>query len=94
MTGGSSGTIQLQITRNNPTTLAVTYDVATNVTYGCSDSDFKDALSKFDGFSSFSISVIRKIYDSSNNIIATLTGAAKVDYEVSFKLLRPTSYQT
>ena len=94
MVGGSSGIIQLQIIRTNPTTFAITYDVAVNITYGCTDTDFQSALSNFDGVNPYVISVVRKIYDGSNNIITTLTGAAKVDYVVSFQLVRASSYQT
>ena len=72
----------------------VKYDVKINVTYGCSAADFQSALNNFDGFRPFQISVVRNIYDGSNNSLSSLTGAARVDYVVSFYVLRAATYST
>jgi hypothetical protein len=93
MVGGSSGLIQLSITQINPTTHAVTYSQAANVSYGCSAGTFQNALNQFNTFSSYQISVVQNIYDSNNSTLSNLTGAAQIDYVVSINLLRPTSAQ-
>jgi hypothetical protein len=80
MVGGSNGTIQLQL---NGTSV--------NVTYGCTDVAFASALNSFRSFNVYGISVVRNIYDNSSRIINTTTGASKIDYVVSIRLLRPTS---
>jgi hypothetical protein len=37
------------------------------------------------------LSVVRNIYDSTNNILPNITGAARIDYVTSVQLLRPAS---
>jgi hypothetical protein len=88
-----AGTIELHIARSDPTTLQIVYDQRVNVTYGCSENQFLSAIKQFDGYSSYSPSVVRTIYDGSNNLINTTTGAARIDYLVSIYQLRPTSIQ-
>lgn len=91
MIGATQGTIQLDITRVNAD---FSRDIQKqNVTYGCSASDFQWALNRFDGFSSFVISVTRNIYDGSNNTLPNTTGALRVDYVVEIYKLRDTKYQ-
>ena len=80
MVGGSNGTIQLQL---NGTSV--------NVTYGCNDSAFANALNSFASFNQYGISVVRNIYDNNSKIISTTIGASKIDYVVSIRLLRPPS---
>lgn len=87
-----TGKIQLRIYRIN-NNLEVTYDKKVNVTYGCSSSTFYNALRNFDGYKNYQPSVVRKIYDETGNIITDIGLAAKIDYEVSINLLRPTSRQ-
>lgn len=78
MNGGTNGTFTLQVFRKDASTGKTTYDVSVNVTYGCSASTFASALNSFDLFSSYAISVNRIIYDASNAILSTTTGAAKI----------------
>ena len=85
------GDIQLEVYRQDPSTFKVTYQKQVNVTYGCSDSTFKSALKNFDGFYSYEISVVRAIYDANNVTLSNTTGAARIDYTVSFYLLRSAS---
>lgn len=87
LTGGSTGSINLKIVRVGSTG-KVTYNVNKTIVYGCSDTDFKNALNSFDSFSSFRISVTRFIYDGSGNEINTTVGASSIVYQVSFLLLR------
>lgn len=87
LTGGSSGSINLKLARVNAAG-KITYNVNKTILYGCSDTDFKNALNGFDTFSSFSISVTRYIYDGSGNVISTTVGASSIVYQVSFLLLR------
>lgn len=54
MSGGSSGTFNLRIYRP-PVGTTPAYDVNVDVDYGCSASDFKDALNNFDYFSPYVI---------------------------------------
>jgi len=86
MTGGSSGTIQLGLTRYSGYT--VIYGVSVNITYGCTASTFQSALNQFDIYSAYAISVVRNIYDASRNILANTTSAASIDYVVSIYKLR------
>ena len=87
LTGGSTGSINLKIARVN-TAGKITYNVNKTIAYGCSDTDFKNALNSFDTFSSFRISVTRFIYDGSGSEINTTVGASSIVYQVSFLLLR------
>jgi len=80
MVGGSNGSIQLQLGGTTAT-----------VAYGCTDAAFASALNSFRSFSQYGISVVRNIYDSNRRIINTTTGASKIDYVVSIRLLRPNS---
>lgn len=86
MVGGSTGLINLKIVRTSGG--IITYNATTNVTYGCTASDFQSALNNFDSFSNYQISVTREIYDANDNIINTTVGAATIIYTVSFYLLR------
>jgi hypothetical protein len=90
MVGGSGGSINLKVVRPS---LSPPYSVNTTVAYGCSAQSFQSALSSFNSFSSYGMSVERNIYDSNNNIINTTASASKIDYVVSFYLLRPAAYQ-
>lgn len=64
-----------------------------NVTYGCSADDFQSALTSFDVYRNYVVSVTRNIYDSSNNILPNTTGAARIDYIAEILLLRRASHQ-
>ena len=85
------GDIQLEVYRQDPSTFEVTYEKKVNVTYGCSDLTFKSTLQQFDGFKNYEISVVRTIYDASNATLSNTAGAARIDYTVSFYLLRSSS---
>lgn len=89
MSGATNGTFNLRVYRTDTSTGAVTYDANADVTYGCSDVDFAKALNTFDIFSPYSISVVRTIYDASNNVISTVAGASSIKYVVSVLLIRP-----
>lgn len=86
MLGGSTGTINLKIVRTSGG--KVSYNVNTTINYGCTAEDFQSALNRFDSFSKYQISVDRFIYDSSDTILNTTVGAARIVYVVSFYLLR------
>jgi hypothetical protein len=92
--GGSTGTIELGVYRQDSTTFAVTYNKKVNVTYGCTASTFLAALNQFDGYSSYQVSVVRTIYDSNNAVINTTASAARIDYTAKIYLLRPAALQT
>ena len=80
MVGGSNGTIQLQLS-----------GTSVNVTYGCTDGAFANALNSFASFKPYGITVVRNIYDNTSKLLNTTTGATKIDYVVSIKWLRPNS---
>jgi hypothetical protein len=48
MSGGSTGSFNIRIYRPPPQGSTVGYDVNTDVAYGCTASEFADALKKFD----------------------------------------------
>ena len=89
-----SGTLQLGVVRQNPSTFKITYEHYVNVTYGCTAAQFKSALESFDGYKNKVLTVTRAIYDSSNNTLPDTTGAARIDYTVSIYLLRSASLQS
>lgn len=92
VTGGTTGTIELHVIRMDGR--EVDYEKKVNFTYGATASQFQNAIDDFDGYSSgYGLTTVRTIYDSSNNVITTLTGAAKIEYEVSIYKLRSTSLQ-
>ena len=62
-----------------------------NVTYGCTDGAFANALNSFASFKPYGITVVRNIYDNTSKLLNTTTGATKIDYVVSIKWLRPNS---
>ena len=82
MQGGNSGSFNIRIYRP-PTSTAAQYDVNADVAYGCTASEFADALNKFDIFGPYSISVTRTIYNANNVVLSNTTGAAKIVYTVS-----------
>ena len=86
-----TGIIQLGLVRMDG--LKISYDQKTNVTYGCTADQFKTALETFDSYKNKLISVTRHIYDAADNVLPDLTGAAKIDYQVSIELLRSTLHQ-
>lgn len=92
MVGGSSGIIQLTLSRVDSQGL-VSYNKSVNVTYGASASTFYNALSTFNSFSGYNYIVNRYIYDASNNTLQTTTGAARIDYIVSIYWLRNPTLQ-
>lgn len=92
MKGGSSGTISLRIYRINKATGLVSYDVTSNITYGCSATAFVNALNNFNSFKPYVISATRNIYDALGNVLSSTTNAVQIDYIVSIYLLRPADY--
>ena len=73
-----TGTIQLEIIRTNPSNLKTTYHKKVNVSYDCSAGTFRNILRDFDGYKPYAVSVTKTIYDSSNNVITTSAGAARI----------------
>ena len=71
MVGGTAGLFQIT---------SGSYSRSANFTYGCSETDFVTSLKNLYGSALLSASVIRTIYDSSNNTINTTTGAVRIDY--------------
>lgn len=94
MIGGNGGLINLTIVRINPVTNVTTYQANATVAYGCSSANFLTALSLFNSFNGYQVSVIRNIYDINNNTLGTTAGAARIDYIVSIYLLRPAAYSS
>jgi hypothetical protein len=94
LVGGSSGIIQLRIYRQDPSTGLSTYDISTNITYGCSGPAFTSALNNFNSFYGYQVSTVQNIYDVNNNTLNSLVGAARIDYVVSIYVLRPAAYST
>lgn len=92
MTASTSGTIQLEITRTNADTFETT-TTKTNVSYACSADDFRNALNRFDGYSSYNVTVTRNIYDGSDQIITNVSAASKIEYVAEIYRLRPDNYQ-
>jgi hypothetical protein len=93
MLGGAGGLINLKIIRTSPSTGAVTYNANVTVAYGCSSANFQTALNNFNSFNGYQVAVVRVIYDSNNNTLSSISGAARIDYIVSIYLMRPVVYQ-
>jgi hypothetical protein len=91
MTAGTPGTINLKLVRTDKSG-TITYNVNTTIAYGCTDAVFQSALNNFNSFNGYEFTVVRTIYDASNNVINTTTGASKIVYTVSFLLLRSVDY--
>jgi hypothetical protein len=71
MVGGSSGLFQIT---------SVAFTRSANFTYGCSGADFATSLKNLYGSALLSSIVSRIIYDSSQNVITTISGAARIEY--------------
>lgn len=84
----TTGTLELRVVRQDPTTFAVTYDKKVNVTFGSTASTFESALSNFDGYNNMGLTVVRKCYDANNTLLPDATGAVKIEYETSIQKLR------
>lgn len=97
MVGGSSGSINLKIVRKN-SAQAITYNVNVTVAYGCSAATFLAALNSFNSFSPYNTQVVRKVYDSQQNLVNTQdtppSTTSRIDYVVSIYILRPSAYQS
>lgn len=57
---GTIGQFNMKIYRTNGTT--VSYNVNTTVNYGCTETQFKDALEIFDIFKNYKLVVTREVY--------------------------------
>jgi hypothetical protein len=74
MVGGDTGIIQLT---------TITTNKIANVSYGCNESEFSNAMKSFYGSKLYTSSVVRTIYDSNGNTLNATTGASRIDYLVS-----------
>jgi hypothetical protein len=93
MTGAISGSINLKLVRKDKTGATI-YNVNKTVTYGCSASNFQNALNDFNSFSSFFISVTRNVFDSANNPKVDFTETTDIiQYDVSIYKKRPVEYE-
>lgn len=65
-----------------------------DVAYNCATTTFRDALNKFDYFSSYAISVDKVFYTADGNTTSNIAIADRIEYTVTIRKLRPTDYVT
>lgn len=91
MKGAIGGIYQLRVIR--PSEVPI-YDEMVNVTYGCSAQRLINALSTFNSFNGYGLTVVRYFYDVNGNVLTDSTGSDSVVYTVAITLMRPAKYQS
>lgn len=87
-TNATNATINLKIVRYDSKG-NIYYNYNTTISYGCTAYEFNLAVSNFDSFYSYNPSIVRNVYSSNGTLIDNIYAAAKIEYVVSFYLLRP-----